>query len=95
MVSSRHIQIGFKIHFSFLDAPSHLYKRLCPSVRRSVGSSVCPVLFSNDEYSRFEDKKSSNDIIINDTMSDDEEVASDVSPRYLFSLYMSFIHTRV
>ena len=26
----------------FLDAPSHLYKRSCPSVRRSV----CPVLFS-------------------------------------------------
>ena len=38
----------------FLDTPSHLYKRLCPSVRRSVGPSVrpcvrpsvCPVLFS-------------------------------------------------
>ena len=33
----------------FLDAPSHLYKRLCPSVRPSVGPSVrrsvCPVLF--------------------------------------------------
>ena len=32
----------------------------------------------------FEDKMSSNDIIINDTMSDDEVVASDVPPRYLF-----------
>ena len=31
----------------------------------------------------FEGKKSSNDIIINDTMSDDELVASDVPPRYL------------
>ena len=31
---------------SFLDAPSHLYMRLCPSVRRSVRRSVCPVLFS-------------------------------------------------
>ena len=30
----------------FLDAPSHLYKRSCPSVRRSVGPSVGPVLFS-------------------------------------------------
>ena len=34
----------------FLDAPSHLYKRSCPSVRRSVGPSVgpsvSPVLFS-------------------------------------------------
>ena len=32
----------------------------------------------------FEGKKSSNDITINDTMSDDEVVASDVPPRYLF-----------
>ena len=32
----------------------------------------------------FEGKKSSNDLIINDTMSDDELVASDVPPRYLF-----------
>ena len=34
----------------------------------------------------FEGDKSSNDIIINDTMSDDEVVASDVPLRYLFSL---------
>ena len=26
----------------FFDAPSHLYKRLCPSVCRSVRPSVCP-----------------------------------------------------
>ena len=26
----------------FLDAPSHLYKRVCPSVRPSVGPSVRP-----------------------------------------------------
>ena len=31
----------------------------------------------------FEGKKSDNDIIINDTMSDDGVVASDVPPRYL------------
>ena len=31
----------------------------------------------------FEGKKSSNDIIINDEMSDDEVVASDLPPRYL------------
>ena len=47
----------------------HLYKRsrpsVCRSVRRSEGSSV-------------EGRKSSNDIINNDTMSDDEVVASDV-----------------
>ena len=32
----------------------------------------------------FESKKSSNDIVNNGTMSDDEVVASDVPPRYLF-----------
>ena len=37
----------------------------------------------------FEDKKSSNDIIINDTMSDDEVVASDVPPLYLLGKIMS------
>ena len=38
------------LHFSFLDAPSHLYMRSCPSVgpsvRPSVRASVGPVLFS-------------------------------------------------
>ena len=33
----------FILLFSFLDTPSHLYKRLCPSVRRSVRRS--PVIF--------------------------------------------------
>ena len=33
----------------------------------------------------FEDKKSSNDVINNDTISDDEVVASYVPPRYLFT----------
>ena len=33
----------------------------------------------------FEDKKLSNDIIINDIMSDDEVVASDVPPTVLMS----------
>ena len=31
---------------TFLDAPSHLYMRSCPSVRRSVRPSVGPALFS-------------------------------------------------
>ena len=35
----------------------------------------------------FEDQKSSNDIINNDTMSDDEVVASDVPPAILVSFY--------
>ena len=30
----------FSFYLSFLDAFSHLYKRVCPSVRRSVGPSV-------------------------------------------------------
>ena len=44
---SRH-EFSFLFHFcisiSFLDAPSHLYKRLRPSVRRSVGPSVRPFI---------------------------------------------------
>ena len=32
--------VDFVFVFCFLDAPSHLYKRVCPSVRRSVGPSV-------------------------------------------------------
>ena len=60
---------------SFLDATTHIYKRSCLSV-----------LFSNDENGRFEGKKSSNEIINNDTTGDDEKVASDVPPRYLFRL---------
>ena len=39
--------IFLSLFFSFLDAPSHLYKRLCPSVGRSVRRSVRPQLFSN------------------------------------------------
>ena len=40
----------------FLDAPSHLYKRSCPSVRPSVGPSVGPsvrpsrVIFKGEKY---------------------------------------------
>ena len=30
---------GLSVHHTFLDASSHLYKRLCPSVGPSVGSS--------------------------------------------------------
>ena len=68
---------------SFLDATTHLYKRSCPSVRRSVGRSV-PSYFRTPNMAVFEGKKSSNDIINNGIMSDDEVVASDVPPRYLF-----------
>ena len=32
-----------RLFILFLDAPSHLYKRVCPS----VGPSVCPALFSD------------------------------------------------
>ena len=44
--------IGWPFILCFLDAPSHLCKRSCPSVNRSVGPSVrrsvCPVLFSKE-----------------------------------------------
>ena len=37
--------------FVLLDASSHLYKRVCPSVRPSVGPSVGPSpIFSNSVY---------------------------------------------
>ena len=52
-------------------------------VHRSVGPSV-PCYFRTTNMAVFEDKKSSNDIINNDTMCDDEVVASYVPPRYLF-----------
>ena len=51
-------------------------------VPRSVGASV-PCYFRTTNIAVFEGIKSSNDIINNGTMSDDEVVASDVPPRYL------------
>ena len=59
----------------FLDATMHLY--IQQSLHTSARPSVCPVLFLNNECSYY-------DIIINDKMSDDEVVASDVPLRYLF-----------
>ena len=56
----------------FLDATTHLYKRSCPSVR--------PVSFSTN-MAVFEGKKSSNDIIIYDAMS--EEVTHLMYPAVL------------
>ena len=58
-----------------------------PSVRSSVGPSVgpsVPYYFRTTNMTIFEGEKSSNDITINDTMSDDKVVASYVPPRYLF-----------
>ena len=66
--------------------------RLRISIRGRVRPSVCPV-FSNDEYALnvcilFEIQiYLSNDIIINDTMSNDEVVASDVPLLYLLLLH--------
>ena len=41
--------------FSFLDAPSHLQKRVCPSVRPYVRVSVCPLAFKqNRRKQRFQ-----------------------------------------
>ena len=57
------------------------------SVHLSVGPSVRPSVpyhFRTTNMVTFVGKKSSNDIIINDTMSDDKVVASDAPPRYLF-----------
>ena len=70
------------------DATTHLYKSSCPSVRSSVGSSV-PCDFQTTNSAVFEGKNSSNDIIINDTMSADKVVASDVPPRYFLMMNMN------
>ena len=67
----------------FLDATTHLYKRSCPSVGPSVGPSV-PCYFRTTNMAVSEGKKTSNNIKINDTKSDDEVVASYIPPRYLF-----------
>ena len=56
----------------FLDATTHLYKWSCPSVRPSVRPYV-PCYFRTTNMTVLEGKKSSND-----TMSDDEVIASDV-----------------
>ena len=74
--------------FHFLDAPSHFYKRLCPSVRpqlcifnRVLGAScaVCPALFSSivNLSLRYgpEQKKTQQKEPSNDSLSLDERVA--------------------
>ena len=71
------------------DATTHLYKRSCLSVRPSVHPSVRPsVHLSRVIYKQriwpFEGKKSSSDIKSNDTMSNNEVVASDAPPRSFF-----------
>ena len=55
-----------------------------PSVRRSVRPYV-PCYFRTTNMAVFEGEKSSNNIIVSDTMTDDEVVASDLPQRYLFS----------
>ena len=40
--------------FSFLDAPTHLYKRLCLLVGSSVGRSVCHTFVKTSKNSRIE-----------------------------------------
>ena len=63
--------------------------RLRISIRGRVRPSVSPSVHLSIPYyfrtmSVFEAQKSSKDIMNNDTISDDEEVASYVAPRYLF-----------
>ena len=66
--------------------------RVRRSVRRSVGLSV-PCYFRKTKIVDFEDGKSSNDVINNATMNDDEVVASFGPPRSLFSyLYLYCIY---
>ena len=65
----------------FLDATTYLYKRSCPSVRLSRVTFT-----TNTAVFEGRTRKSSNDIMINSTLSDDGVVASDELPRYLFNI---------
>ena len=47
-IVKREMEVGFMdIGLLFLDACTHLYMRVCPSVRRSVGPWVGYAFFSN------------------------------------------------
>ena len=50
----------------------------------SVPPSIRPVLSETDEKRCYDGRKFVNDIINNDTKSDDDVVSSDVPTRYLF-----------
>ena len=52
-----------------LDATMHLYEKLCPSMRPSVCRSV-PCYFRETNMAISDGRKSSNDIMNNDAMSD-------------------------
>ena len=84
-VSGENILLLYYIRHLFLDATTHLYRRSCPSVRRSVRPSV-PCYFRKAKIVDFKDGKSSNNIINNATMNDDEVVASYGPPRSLLTL---------
>ena len=73
----------------FLDATTSASRFVGPSVSPSVRRSVL-CYFRMTNMAIFEDKKSSNDIINNDTMGNNEIVASYVPPRYLFSFVLLF-----
>ena len=42
---SVHWSIGLLVHNAFLDASTHLYMRVCPSVGPSVRGSIHPAFF--------------------------------------------------
>ena len=44
------IDMNFDEKLTFLDAATHLYKRLCPSVGRSVGPSVGHAFLKNCKF---------------------------------------------
>ena len=42
-----HIHVRTRVRFFFLDASSHFYKMVCPSVGPSVGLYVCNAFVKN------------------------------------------------
>ena len=67
---------SYEVVFVCLSVCLFIHPSICPSVCLSVRSFV-PCYFLLTIVAIFEEKKSSNDILINDTMSDDIVVASD------------------
>ena len=75
---------GQKVEFLLIFRCDYESKSKVMSVRPSLRPSV-PCYFRTTNIAVFEGNNSSNDVIIDGTMSDDEVVVSDVPPRYLFT----------
>ena len=82
------LSVKLKYHsHAFLDATGYVYIR--GHVRPSVGPCI-PHYFQTTNLGIFECRKSANDIIDNDKMSDDKVVSSDIPSRYLLGIELNW-----